>query len=442
MDQRLITPELSDAPNSKVNRCVENIFKIWKDTCTQKSTQLVFSDLSTPKEKSEGFCVYEDIREKLVQAGIPEQEVAFIHDAKTDAQKDALFAKVRAGEVRILIGSTAKMGAGTNVQTKLYALHHLDAPWKPSDIEQREGRIIRQKNENKQVHIYRYVTEGTFDAYSWQLIENKQKFISQIMTSKQPERTCEDLDGAALSYAEVKALASGNPEIKEMMDLEVEVGRLRLLKRNYQNEIYRMEDKLQNIPQEIQRIEAECRNLENDFQTVKQNQHPEGFQMQVDGVMYSKKNLAGEAILAFCKGQDLNTQQQFGLYCGLELWAQYDAFNQCYQALLKGSGTYRIELGSDALGNITRIGNELERLPAYQVQKKDLIRTLQSQAQEIERKRKNPFVQEEVLQQKEVRLHELEAKLKIEENAVPIEEKQEVAIEKAQTVSKNKEYIR
>lgn len=429
LDQRQITPELPDVPQSKVNCCVQNVYQIWKDTQIQKQTQIIFCDLSTPKEKAEGFCVYEDIRAKLMQMGVPAQEIAFIHEAKTDVQKDTLFAKVRAGEVRVLLGSTGKMGAGTNVQTKLYALHHLDVPWKPSDIEQREGRIIRQKNENALVHIYRYVTEGSFDAYSWQLIENKQKFISQIMTSKKPARTCEDLDGAALSYAEVKALASGNPEIKEMMDLEIEVSKLRLLKQNYQNEHYRMQDQLCEIPSQIQQLQEACKGLEQDMQSIAKNRDTDNFEMQVDGNLYTKKEQAGGAILAFCKEHDLNISKEFGAYCGFILLGQYDAFAQKYQVLLKGSRTYRVELGSDAVGNITRIENELERLPTYLAQKKESIQILQHQEKDMKEKMNTPFEQEKLLQDKEARLHQLQAKLKVEENAMPIPEAAPIAKE-------------
>lgn len=279
------------------------------------------------------------------------------------------------------------------------------------------------------MHIYRYVTEGSFDAYSWQLIENKQKFISQIMTSKKPARTCEDLDGAALSYAEVKALASGNPEIKEMMDLEIEVSKLRLLKQNYQNEHYRMQDQLCEIPSQIQQLQEACKGLEQDMQSIAKNRDTDNFEMQVDGNLYTKKEQAGGAILAFCKEHDLNISKEFGAYCGFILLGQYDAFAQKYQVLLKGSRTYRVELGSDAVGNITRIENELERLPTYLAQKKESIQILQHQEKDMKEKMNTPFEQEKLLQDKEARLHQLQAKLKVEENAMPIPEAAPIAKE-------------
>ena len=378
LDQRLVNPLLPDEEHSKVNALVEKAYEIWEQTADTKSAQLIFCDLSTPKnlgkitaadgkEVSEAEVfddVYHDIKRKLIRKGVPEKEIAFIHEANTELRKTELFGKVRSGQVRFLIGSTQKMGAGTNVQDRLIALHHLDVPWRPSDIEQQEGRILRQGNRNNTVHIYRYVTEGTFDSYSWQVIENKQKFISQIMTSKSPVRSCEDVDEAALTYAEVKALATGNPYIKEKMDLDIQVSRLKLMKANHTSQIYRLEDNIaKNYPKQIEILKERIRGFQADMETVQRNlpAEKENFSMKVGNRIFTDKKEAGNAILAMCKGMDsLQQAVEIGAYAGMTMKISFDSFNRKFVMSLKGALSHSFELGPDAFGNITRLHHILD----------------------------------------------------------------------------------
>ena len=367
LDQRLLNDMLPDEENSKAATCVEKAYEIWENTKEQKSAQLIFCDLSTPKGDGT-FNVYEDIKNKLMEKGVPEQEIAFIHDANTELRKAELFAKVRSGQVRFLLGSTAKMGAGTNVQDRLIALHHLDVPWRPSDIEQQEGRILRQGNQNDKVKIFRYVTEGTFDSYSWQLIENKQKFIGQIMTSKSPVRSCEDVDEAALSYAEVKALATGNPYIKEKMDLDIQVSKLKLMKANHTSQKYRLEDNItQHYPHQIAVFKERIEGFTADMEKYAKNkpEDKEQFFMQVGGKPYTDKKEAGTAIMAMCKEiKGINASADVGEYLGFKLNVTFDSFNNKFVMNIKGAMSHPMEVGADPLGNITRINNALEAMPA------------------------------------------------------------------------------
>ena len=365
LDQRLINPMLPDNPESKVNRCVENMFRVWKDTEKDRSTQLCFCDLSTPKGDG-SFNVYDDIREKLVAKGVPKEEVAFIHEANTETRKEELFAKVRSGQVRILMGSTPKLGAGTNVQDRLIALHHLDCPWKPSDLEQQEGRILRQGNRNPKVQIFRYVTEASFDSYMWQILEQKQKFISQIMTSKSPVRSCEDVDDTALSYAEIKALATGNPAIKEKMDLDIQVSRLKLLKANHTNEHYRLEsDIARTYPMQITSVKERIGGLQSDLSAVKtlhaqqekdKERDTDSFTMTIGGKEFTDRKEAGTALIAACAGlKAVRTEGTIGEYAGFSMSASFDGFRQAYLVTLKRKCSYTVEVGKDPSGNITRI---------------------------------------------------------------------------------------
>ena len=343
LDQRLINPLLPDNPDSKVNVCVKNVFAIWDKTSEERSTQLLFSDMSTPKGDGE-FNIYDDVREKLVSLGIPKEEIAFIHEANSDKQKDELFAKVRSGEVRVLMGSTQKMGAGTNVQNKLIALHDLDVPWRPSDLEQRAGRIVRQGNENKEVNIFRYVTENTFDSYLWQTIENKQKFISQIMTSKTPVRVAEDVDESSLSYAEIKALATGNPLIKEKMDLDNEVTKLKMLEANYKSNQYRLEDKiLKSYPNEIARLENLIDNIKQDLAVVEPKALGEEkfTSLTLDNHRYTDKKDAGEALLESVKSVGIRDSKVIGKYRNFDLEASYDSFHNLYKFTLQGKAKHK-----------------------------------------------------------------------------------------------------
>ena len=414
LDQRIINPMLPDEPGSKVNQCVENILRIWREGESGKLTQLVFSDLSTPG--GEGFTVYEDIRRKLIAAGVPEGEIAFIHDANTEVKKKELFAKVRAGQVRVLMGSTQKMGAGTNVQDRLAALHDLDCPWRPGDLEQRKGRIVRQGNRNDTVHIYRYVTENTFDAYLWQTIENKQKFISQIMTSKSPVRSCEDVDETALSYAEIKALCAGNPLIKEKMDLDIEVARLRLLKANHQSQRFQMEDRLlKYFPVEVEKCRAQVGGFEADLET--RNNHPlpsEGFVgMEVLGHTFSDKEEAGKAILEAVKTVVDMKSVRIGHYRGFEMSLELSSFGREYILTLRGSMAHFTTLGSDPRGNIQRIDNTLGSMESRLKTVQDQIATLQKEQEAAKEEIAKPFAQEDELREKSARLIELDTLLDI-----------------------------
>ena len=467
LDQRLINPLLPDDPGSKVNACINNIFRIWQDGADEKLTQLVFCDISTPKgmertaqqtepEVSDApkeddempplepvddltelagvssnavesnFNVYEDIRSKLIARGVPPEEIAFIHDANTEVKKKELFAKVRAGQVRVLLGSTAKMGAGTNCQDRLIALHDLDCPWRPGDLEQRSGRIVRQGNMNPDVQIYRYATEGTFDSYLWQTVENKQKFISQIMTSKSPVRSCEDIDEAALSYAEIKALCAGDPAIKEKMDLDVDVARLRLMKADHQSQQYRLEDRLLKFfPQEIERNQGYIRGFEQDQATVAAHPLPEKdfIGMTIGGETFTEAKDAGEAILEACKRVNNEKDHALGEYRGFSMSVMYNPMSQMYQLTLKGAMSHQVELGSDPRGNITRIDNALAGIPRRMQNVENKLNDLNQQMATAKAELGKPFPQEEELRSKSARLAELDAKLNLDRPAAQAEKK-------------------
>ena len=455
LDQRIINPDLPDDPSSKVNRCVDNIFRIWQDGQADKLTQLVFCDLSTPKiaaakraEKPAGgaldnpelhaletqlasdgitsdapFSVYDDIRSKLVALGIPREQIAYIHEANTEVRKKELFAKVRSGQVRVLMGSTFKMGAGMNVQDRLIALHDLDCPWRPGDLEQRGGRIIRQGNRNKEVHIYRYVTEGTFDAYLWQTIENKQRFISQIMTSKSPVRSCEDIDETALSYAEIKALCAGDERIKEKMDLDVDVARLRLMRASHQSQQYKLEDNLlRYFPEQIEAAKNAIAGLETDMQTVAAHPHPtDGFAgMEVKGDLLTDKDNAGAALLEAFKEVKDSEPVPVGSYRGFQTALTAEGFYMDCILTLKGQMSHRVELGKDARGNLTRIDNVLNAIPARLNSQKVYLENLYAQMEAAKTELGKPFPQEEELRVKSARLAELNAELNIDDK-MPME---------------------
>ncbi len=414
LDQRLTDDLLPDDPESKVNLCLDNIHRIWESSSEQKSTQLVFCDLSTPHGDGK-FNVYDDLKEKLVRMGVPETEIAFIHDAKTEAQKAALFTNVRAGNVRILLGSTAKMGAGTNVQRKLAALHHLDIPWRPSDIEQREGRMIRQGNTNESVDVFRYVTENTFDAYMWQTIESKQKFISQIMTSKSPVRSCEDIDETALSYAEVKALATGNPYIKEKMDLEIDVSRLKLVKANYQSQKYAMEDRLlKYFPREVKLTEERIAGFKADMSLYERHKTEDFPGMVLNGVNYAEKKDAGAALIETCKAQTSPELKEVGSFRGFTLMLSYDTFGKTFKLTLKGALSHTIDLGSDIHGNIQRMENAFDMFPTRLNACEQALANLQTQIENAKAEAEKPFAQEDELRTKLARLAELDAMLNMD----------------------------
>ena len=418
LDQRLMNDMLPDDPNSKASVCVEKAFEIWEQTADKRSAQLIFCDLSTPKGDGT-FNVYEDIRNKLVAKGVPPEEIAFIHDANTELRKAELFAKVRSGQVRFLLGSTAKMGAGTNVQDKLIALHHLDVPWRPSDIEQQEGRILRQGNTNPKVKIFRYVTEGTFDAYSWQLIENKQKFIGQIMTSKSPVRSCEDIDDAALTYAEVKALATGNPYIKEKMDLDIQVSKLKLMKANHTSQKYRLEDDIaQRYPKQISALKEKIEGLKADISdyNARKPADKELFTMTVAGKTYEDRKEAGEAIIGMCKEmKTANVPVGIGEYLGMKMAATFDSFSRKFTLALKGNLSHTIEVGSDPSGNITRINNALEGMGKQLEEAVARLENVEHQLETAKIEVVKPFAQEAELAEKLDRLAELNALLNMDE---------------------------
>ena len=418
LDQRLVNELLPDNPESKISVCAEKSYEIWKDTAAQKSAQLIFCDLSTPKGDG-SFNVYDDLKQKLMEKGVPEKEIAFIHDANTEAKKTELFGKVKSGQVRFLIGSTAKMGAGTNVQDRLIALHHLDIGWKPSDLEQREGRIIRQGNHNKKVHIFRYVTESTFDSYMWQLIENKQKFISQIMTSKAPVRSCEDVDEAALSYAEVKALATGNPAVKEKMALDVDVAKLKLLKANHMNNQYRLEDDIaRNFPQQIAKLMEIIDSYKADIAHFSEHKitDPEQFSMEISGKVFTEKKEAGTALLAVCKDiKSVDAAMDIGSYQGFNMRIQFDSWSKEFILSVKHESVAKVRLGADALGNITRINNLLESYPEKLAEAEQRLETVQEQMTNAKEEVGKPFPKEEELNQKLERLSELNALLNMDE---------------------------
>ena len=467
LDQRVINPDLPDDPNSKVNRCVDNIHRIWQDGQTEKLTQLVFCDLSTPKGKAAQsgriaakgtdspelhaleaaidaetgpeeppFTIYDDIREKLVARGIPREQIAFIHEANTEVRKKELFAKVRSGQVRVLMGSTFKMGAGMNVQDRLVALHDLDCPWRPGDLEQRSGRIIRQGNRNKEVHIYRYVTESTFDAYLWQTVENKQKFISQIMTSKSPVRSCEDIDEAALSYAEIKALCAGDERIREKMDLDVDVARLRLMKANHQSQQYRLEDNiLRHFPAQIEENKGFLSGFEADMKTLEQHSHPkDGFAgMEVKGDLLTDKDNAGAAILEAFKDAKGLEPVPIGSYRGFAMSLTVENFGKDFILTLKGRMSHRVELGKDARGNLVRIDNALAQMPERYKTVQGRLENVQAQLATAKAELGKPFPQETELKEKSARLAELNAELNIDDRT-PMEQAAENVVAKRPSV--------
>ena len=427
LDVRLMNPMLPDDPNSKLNVCVRNVLKIWEEGKEQKLTQLLFCDLSTPKNDG-NFNVYDDIRKKLVAAGVPENEIEFIHNADTEAKKAALFSKVRSGDVRVLLGSTAKMGAGTNVQSRLVAVHHLDVGWKPSDMTQRNGRIIRQGNMNKEVRVFNYVTEGTFDSYLFQTLENKQRFISQIMTSKSPVRSCEDVDEQALSYAEIKALCAGNPLIKEKMDLDVQVAKLKVLKADHQSQKFRLQDKLlTKFPADIRETNAYIAGVKADAQLAAA--HPQGKEefcgMTIKGVTYDEKKTAGERLVLACSELPNAEEKVIGSYRGFELSLRFDTFRSEYQALLKGQRKYTVPLGTDPLGNIIRLDNSLNNFPERITAAENELTTLYQQRAAAQIEVEKPFPQEEELAEKSARLAELNAQLDVDEKSHEPEQDEE-----------------
>lgn len=425
LDQRLVDPSLDDYPHGKVNACIDNVLRIYEETKDKKSTQLIFCDMSTPSKTSKAFLeqieqnesvpfvnVYDDIFQKLINRGVPSSEIAYIHDAATDAKKKELFSKVREGKVRILLGSTQKMGAGTNVQDLLIASHDLDCPWRPSDLEQRAGRIIRQGNTNKDVDIYRYVTEQTFDAYLYQLVENKQKFISQIMTSKSPVRSAEDIDEASLSYAEIKALASGNPKIKEKMDLDIQVNKLKLAKANYLSEKYDLEDKIiKYYPSKISTLKERIASYEKDIKETPEVTEFDG--MMIKGKRYEDKETAGKALLITCKSIQDSTQQNIGEYRGFKMLASYDSFYQMHTIFLMKNLAHKVELGSDVFGNITRLDNVINGISKKLEIKKNLLENTLNQLENAKEEVKRPFDKEDELQEKSNRLSELNKELDI-----------------------------
>ena len=460
LDQRIINPDLPDDPSSKVNLCVDNIHRIWQDGQAEKLTQLVFCDLSTPKGKAAQsgriaakgtdspelhaleaaidaetepeeppFTIYDDIREKLVARGIPREQIAFIHEANTETRKKELFAKVRSGQVRVLMGSTFKMGAGMNVQDRLVALHDLDCPWRPGDLEQRSGRIIRQGNRNKEVHIYRYVTESTFDAYLWQTVENKQKFISQIMTSKSPVRSCEDVDETALSYAEIKALCAGDERIKEKMDLDVDVARLKLMKASHQSQQFRLEDNLlRHFPEQIRQNESFAEGFTADMQTLAGHPHPvDGFAgMEVKGDLLTDKDNAGAAILEAFKDAKGMEPVPIGSYRGFAMSLTVEDFGRDFILTLKGKMNHRVTLGKDARGNLTRIDNALNAMPDRLQNVRNTLDALTAQMETAKAELGKPFPQEDELRIKSARLAELNAELNIDDRT-PMEQMAEDA---------------
>ena len=428
LDQRLINPLLPDDPGSKVNTCVANIYRIWDEGQEQRLTQLVFCDLSTPKsagsEHTGEFSVYDDIRAKLIARGVPPEQIAFIHDANTEIKKKELFARVRSGDVRVLIGSTAKMGAGTNCQDRLIAIHDCDCPWRPGDLEQRSGRIIRQGNMNPDVHIYRYVTEGTFDSYLWQTIECKQRFISQIMTSKSPVRACDDVDEAVLSYAEIKALCAGDPRIKEKMDLDVDVARLRLMKADHKSKQYKLEDQLlRYFPAALKTQQGYEEGFLHDLDTLAAHPVPEKdfVGIEIRGVSYTDKEAAGKALIACMKDAAKGDAIPVGHYRGLELQMFYDTFGKEFKLTMQGAMTHTVTLGSDPKGNLLRMENGLATIPARLEVVRSEIDNLHRQQEAAQTEVKKPFPQEEELKIKSSRLAELDAALNIGNAATPSE---------------------
>ena len=414
LDQRLINSLLPDSEESKVNACVDEVYKYWEDGKEKKLTQLLFCDLSTPKTDG-SFSVYNDVREKLIRKGVLSEEIAFIHHANTEVRKKELFSKVRHGAVRILMGSTSKMGAGTNVQNLIIASHDLDCPWRPRDLEQRAGRSVRRGNQNKKVSIVRYVTEGTFDAYLYQIIENKQKFISQIMTSKSPARTVEDIDEVALSYAEIKALATGNPHIKEKMDLDVQVSKLQLLKQSFLSQRYEMEDKAtKQYPMEIKHLEERIAAYREDIAQVKAftPADREVFpSMQINGMTYTEKQEAGKAIVEACKAMKSPEEVELGAYRGMKMELFFDMFKQEFVIALKGKLTHDVPIGTDIHGNITRLDNEIARFEDNLERCRERLENTKTQLETAKSEAQKPFPKEQELAEKIARLGELNALL-------------------------------
>ena len=416
LDARLMNPMAADEPQTKVNLCIDNVFKIWRDTAEQRSTQLIFCDFSTPKSDG-SFNLYDDIREKLVARGVPKEEIVFIHEAKTEPQKKDLFAKLRKGTVRIMIGSTSKCGAGMNVQDKLIALHDLDAPWRPADLQQRSGRIVRQGNENPEVDIFRYVTNGTFDSYLWQTLENKQRFISQIMTSKSPVRSCEDADEATLSYAEVKALCAGDPRIKEKMDLDIEVAKLKVLKASHTNTEYALQDSIhKHFPKKIAEMQGVVERYAKDVAYLEVQKPPEGefAPMTIMGHEYTKKEDAGKALLQACSLMKIGESHSIGKYMGFVMSVKYDSFKNTYYLTLKRNQEYTAELGKDENGNILRINNALKNAGVMLNNSRANLENLEIQLENAKKEVGKPFPQEAELQQKTARLVELERLLALD----------------------------
>ncbi|MPM21189.1 hypothetical protein SDC9_67632 [bioreactor metagenome] len=424
LDQRLMNPMLPDHENSKSASCTENVFALWKGNADTRATQLIFCDLSTPKGDG-SFNVYDDIRDKLIAKGIPTDEIAYIHDANTETKKKELFGKVRSGQVRVLLGSTFKMGAGTNVQDRLIAIHNLDCPWRPADLEQRAGRIIRQGNKNPEVHVFRYVTEATFDAYLYQIIENKQRFISQIMTSKTPVRSAEDIDEASLSYAEVKALATGNPYIKEKMGLEADVANLKLFKANYLSQRFALEDAvLKEYPMQIRQAESRIAGLKMDIARTAEHPLPTEEKafvgISVFETFYTEKGEGGTAILDACKGMSSPEPVRLGSYRGFELELTFDTFEHKYKMTMRGALSYSITLGADAYGNLTRMDNALESFPERLGDAERNLENTRQQMLNAKAELERPFAQDEELKTKSARLAELDALLNLEQKDVEI----------------------
>jgi hypothetical protein len=419
LDQRLINPMLPDDPKSKVNACMENVHRMWEEPTDKRLTQLIFCDFSTPN-KDGRFNVYDDVKGKLLAKGIPENEIAFIHDYNTEAQKKELFAKVRSGKVRVLLGSTFKMGAGTNVQDRLVALHDLDCPWRPADLAQRAGRIVRQGNDNKEVDIYRYVTEGTFDAYLFQTIEKKQEFISQIMTSKSPVRSCDDVDEEALSYAEIKALCAGNPHIKEKMNLDIDVSKLKLLKSEHQSQRYRLEDALmQSFPKRIEATKGHIEGFKADMAKLETNTHrtEEGISpMTIGDKTYTDRGEAGAALLEACKSITTTELVKIGSYRGFDMHIAFDKHNSEFTCSMKGSMTHTAALGTDESGNITRINNAFDKIPQRLASSEAQLQTLREQVENAKTELAKPFAFEAEFAEKSARLAELDAMLNMSDS--------------------------
>jgi hypothetical protein len=415
LDQRLINPLLPDEPGSKVNACANQVYQIWEESRQNRSTQAIFCDYSTPGYKGK-FNLYDDIKDKLIERGVPEDEIAFIHDAPDERAKRDLFAKVRLGNVRVIIGSTAKMGAGTNIQDRLIAAHDLDCPWRPADLAQRAGRIIRQGNQNPEVAVYRYVTAGTFDAYLFQGVEKKQAFISQIMTSKTPERQTQDMDETVLDYAEIKALCAGDPTIKERMELEVDVQQLRRLKNDHQAQIYSLQDRLRAyFPQQIRARQAELVSLTQDIEHAEQNRFlPDEFNAIIKEQSYRERSKAGEALLVACQNQASIKPVEIGEYRGFKLEAAFNPLDQKFMVSLKGAGRYQVTLGDSPSGNITRVNNLLENLSETKQRKEQALTDLLTQQKTAEEQAQNPFPREQEYQEKNKRLNELDIQLRLD----------------------------